>query len=768
MSPLIVCSSGSLGSTRGVAETMAIRSEALRAPTVGVVGAPARRVDAPAKLTGEALYVADLPAPEALVGHTVRSAVPHGVLRAVRLDPGFDWSAVTVVTAEDIPGRNCIVLDSEDQPALVAVGDRVRHAGQAVALVAAPTREAAAAAVAHIALEIDPLPAVLTVEAALEGSVAVTDEGNELAEVTIARGDVDAAFAAADLVVEGTYRTGPAEHLYLEPQGMLARWNADRLHVTGSLQCPFYVHRALVVLFGIDPGAVEVVQAVTGGGFGGKEDQPSMVAAHAALLAHRSGHSVRMVYERGEDIASTTKRHPSVIHHRLAAAADGRLLAADVDVILDGGAFVTLSPLVLLRAVLHVTGPYRIPDVRLRGRAVATNHPPSGAFRGFGGPQALFAAERQVAKVCQALGADPIELRLANALRPGDVTSTGGTVDASAGLPEVLDALRAHLGSSPARPQPAARPVRRGRGIAAAWHGAGFVGDSEAVMGAEVTVDVGQDGSFRVLTSCVDMGQGSRTVLAQLAADALGVALARVDVPEPSTAVVPDTGPTVASRTTLIAGGLVQRAARRLREELLRWGLANGVDGEDPSRLAAAMAAAGERAAVSERYAPPAEARWDRATLSGDAYPTYGWSAVAVDVAVDDDTSEVTVERVVHVVDVGRAINPAAVAGQVHGGTLQALGWALLEHVDRPGGIVPSPSLGTTIIPTAVDAPEVETVIVEVPFEQGPSGAKGVGELPVDGPGPAVANAVEAAIGIAADELPLLPEVLHRLRGPQR
>lgn len=731
-----------------------------------VVGASVPRVDAPAKVTGSARYVDDIVVPDALIGRTVRSPVAHGVLRAIRLDPAFDWHGVTVVTAADIPGLNCILQETDDQPALVAVGDRVRHVAQAVALVAAPSRERAAAAVAHVTLDIDPLPPVLTVEEALRGDIEIAAGGNVLHELHLERGEVDAAFDAATIVVEGTYRTGPAEHVYLEPQGMLAWWDGDVVHVTGSLQCPYFVHRALGALLALDGGAIDVRQATTGGGFGGKEEYPSVLAAHAALLARCARRPVKMIYERGEDIAATTKRHPSVINHRLAATDEGRILAVDVDLILDAGAYVTLSPVVLLRSVLHVAGPYRIPHVRIRGRAVATNHPPSGAFRGFGVPQAIFAAERQMAKLGRAVGADPIALRRLNMLRPGDTTTTGGTLDDSAGLPQVLDALEARLAQPPDQARPrGSTPARRGRGIAVAFHGSGFSGNGEAAIRARATVAVAPDGTFYVLTSLVDMGQGARTVLAQLAADALGVELDLVDVPEPSTLVVPDTGPTVASRTTLVGGTVVAKAAGRVRAELSDWAGAHGRDPDDVAGAARARARAGEPLAVTEEFTLPADVVWDQQTLTGSAYPTYAWSAMAVDVAIDDDTSEVTVERCVQVVDAGRAIHPQAVAGQVHGGTLQALGWALWEHVDRPGGALPSPSLSTTIIPTTMDSPDIEAVIVEVPYAGGPWGAKGIGELPMDGPAAAAANAIEDALGVPADEVPLRPEVVHRLRG---
>lgn len=739
------------------------RSVAAHAPAAGT---SVRRVDALEKVLGTARYLADLPG-DTLCGATVRSAVPHGILRRIRLDPSFDWSGVTVVTADDVPGLNCIRLHRDDQPALVPVGGRVRHVGEAIALVAAADAARAHAAAEHVLVDVEPLPAVLTIEDSLAGDTEVADGGNVLQEWHVGHGDVDGALAAADVVVEGEYRTGPAEHVYLEPQGMQARWDDDGgVHVLGSLQCPYYVHTALATLLALPPGMVDVSQATVGGGFGGKEDFPSTLAAHVALLARKAGRPVRIVYDRAEDIAVTTKRHPSRVRHRLGVARDGRIVAADVDVVLDAGAYTTVSPVVLLRSVLHATGPYRVPAVRVHGRAVATNHVPSGAFRGFGAPQSEFAAERQLAKAARALDLDPLAMRRANALRPGDTTSTLGTLDDSAGLPVVLDALARTLG------QPAEHvgrradgAVRRGRGVAAGFHGAGFTGNGESVLHGRGTVALTGDGTFEVLVSSTDMGQGARTVLAQIAADALGVGLDLVDVPLASTSRSLDSGPTVASRTTMVVGRIVERAAARLADDLRSWADWRGLDTDDLGLVAAARAMEADPPAVTEAFTLPGNVVWDQATLTGDAYPTYSWSAVAVDVAVDEDTSEVTVERCVHVVDVGRAVHPAGVTGQVAGGTVQALGWALLEHVVEDSGRVVNTSLSTYAVPTALDAPEVEVVVVEVPYADGPAGgAKGLGELPLDATAAAVANAVEDALDISVDQLPMLPEVVHLAR----
>jgi CO/xanthine dehydrogenase Mo-binding subunit len=710
------------------------------------IGASVPRIDGRAKVTGAARFVDDLPAPGALHGATVRSTAAHGVLRAVEPDPAFDWHDIVVVTAADVPGRNVVLLDDDDQPALVAVGGEVRHVGEAVALVAAPTRRRAREAAAHMTVRIDPLPAVFGIDEALDGAVVLGEGTNVFRELHLGHGDVDAAMAAADLVIEGEYRTGPAEHVYLEPQGMVAQWQSDgSVLVTGSMQCPYYVHRALVELLALHDEAVVVRQAVTGGGFGGKEEYPSMLAAHAALLARAAGRPVKLVYDRDEDIAVTTKRHPSLVRHRLGLSHDGTMLAADVDLVLDGGAYVTVSPVVLLRACAHAAGPYRMAAVRVRGRLVYTNHHPSGAFRGFGAPQAHFAAERQVDKAARALRMDPWELRRRNALAPGDLTATGGRLDDSAGLPQVLDALAQQL----ARPAPPGRrapgAVRRSRGIAAGFHGTGFSGSGEAVLQARASVARRVDGRFEVRVSSTDVGQGAATVLAQIAATCLGVELESVDVATPDTSVVPDSGPTVASRTTMVVGRVVEQAARRLRQRL--------DTGDLPDD---------EEVVETAVYELPPDVHWDQDTMTGEAYPSYGWSACAVDVAVDDDTSEVTIERCVHVVDVGRAINPLLLRGQVQGGTLQSLGWALWERCVREDGHVLTTSLSTYTIPTALEAPEFEVVLVEVPFRYGPFGAKGIGELPVNAPAPAVANALQAALGVDVDELPLVAEVLQR------
>jgi len=694
------------------------------------------RVDGVAKVTGRAMYLDDLDAPGAWHGATVRSTVAHGVLEALDLDPAFDWSSVVVVTAADIPGKNTILLIEDDQPALVAVGSPVMHVDEALALVAAPTRELAFAAARAVKPRVRPLPANFDPAAST----------HVYKEFLIRKGhagdaELEAAFARAAHVIEGVYDTSPQEQMYIEPQAMMAEWRDNACYLVGSMQCPYYVHKAMKALLGCGPDGVIVRQSVTGGGFGGKEEYPSMLAGHVALLAKKAGRAVKIVYDRDEDIAATTKRHPAKTRHRLAIDDRGEICAIDVDCVMDGGAYLTLSPVVLSRGVLHAAGPYRCPVTRVRGRVVMTNHPPHGAFRGFGAPQTTFPYERQIDKLARHLGEDPLALRDRLALRSGDTTSTGQVLGASVGTDEVIRAVRAIAGPPPERD---GGRVQRGRGYAFYFHGAGFTGSGEQRLAGRATVAALPNGRFEVRTSSTDIGQGALTIFTQIAAQGLGVDPALVDIIEPSTDRVPDSGPTVASRTCMVVGGLIEKASRELRDQL-------------PAREV--------ELTVTKQYEPPPGIHFDDATYTGAAYPCYGWACCLVDVSVDLDTYEVTIDRCVQAVDVGKAINPVIVRGQIEGGTLQALGWAVLENVVYRDGKVANANMTNCIVPTFADAPELETILVEVPYPFGPSGAKGVGEIPMDGPAAAVANAVEDALGVPFDAIPISPEaVLARLR----
>lgn len=747
-----------------------------QAPT-GPVGQSVPRVDGVAKVTGAARYLDDLAVDGVRHGVTLRSTCAHGVLDGIERDPAFDWTGVTVVTAADVAwggsgdrgfARNVIAMIEDDQPALVPIGGRILHWDEPLALIAAPTRARALEARRHLRVHVTPLPPVFTIDDALAAGTKLYRDDNVFKKFLIRKGherddEIERALAGCARVIEGTYETGAQEQMYIEPQAMLAYHEDGVLHLVGSMQCPYYVHKAMKALTGKKDDAIVVRQTVTGGGFGGKEEYPSMLAAHCALLAAAVDGPVKMIYERDEDIAATTKRHPSRVQHRLGLAADGSLAVIDVDVVFDGGAYLTLSPVVLSRGVLHAAGPYRCPLVRVRGRVVATNHPPHGAFRGFGAPQTTFAYERQLAKLARALGADAWELRDRHALRPGDTTATGQLLETSVGTDDVIRAIRDAAGPPP-EPRGVNRhgaPVVRGRGHAFYFHGAGFTGSGEQRLAGRASVSAAADGTFTVHASSTDIGQGAITIFTQIAADALGVAPDVIRVVDPSTDQVPDSGPTVASRTCMVVGGLVERAGRTLRDKLVAWARAHDAEGPLPA-IAMAAVAAGVDARETVQYAPPPGIHWDDTTYTGQAYPCYGWAGCLVDLEVDLDTREVTLLRCVHAVDVGKAINPVIVTGQIEGGTVQALGWALLESVIYREGRVANANMTNCIVPTFADIPDLETIVIECPYPFGPHGAKGVGEIPMDGPAAAVANALGDALGVEFDRLPILPEDIAR------
>jgi CO/xanthine dehydrogenase Mo-binding subunit len=723
---------------------------------------PLRR-EGPAKLTGTALYTDDLVFPGAWYGATIRSTEAHARLIGVDRDPAFVWNRVVVVTSADIPGPNVVSLIADDQPILVPIGGEIRHHAEPVALIAAPDRATLREAKVRLSLRTEALTPVLD----------PLESRQVFAHYEIGRGDVDAAFAGADLVVEGEYRVGHQEQLYIENNAMIAVPRPDGgVAVHGSLQCPYYVHRALKRALLLGDRQAQVVQAETGGGFGGKEEYPSMIALHAALLARACGKPVRMIYDRHEDIAATTKRHPAIVRYRTGVSRSGQLLAQDIEIVMDGGAYCTLSPVVLSRGTIHAGGPYSCPAVRIRSRAVATNTPPNGAFRGFGAPQTQFAAEMQVNRIAEALSISPLELRRLWVYRPGDETPTGQVLRESVAGLEVLERateaaeyerVRERTGKARAEregsglvPESALGGGRartaHGIGLALAWHGAGFTGSGEVHLASVASVELTAEGRIVVLTASTEMGQGTKTIFPQLAAAELGVPVEAVEIAPQDTALVPDSGPTVASRTAMVVGGLVIKACRRLRAEV------EARTGGTFAGTYRADAAANGLTRIDEQFEPYPGVEFDEATYTGDAYPAFGWGAAVAEVDVDLDTGEVSVGSVVAADDLGRAIHPVLAEGQVEGGTLQAVGYATIEEIRLDEGRYLNDRLATYLIPTALDAPRITSILVEAPFSGSPHGAKGIGELPMDVGAPAVVAAIQDAVGVWIHELPATPE----------
>ena len=692
------------------------------------VGTSVARKDGIGKATGSTKYADDLHFPGMLHGRTVRSTIPRGRITSIRYD--FDTTGFTIVDYRDIPaaGRNIVALIEDDQPFLVETD--VRHLAEPIVLLAHADRETLLAA--NVVIEYAPEQPVLDPEAS----------DIILKALSIDKGNIDAGFAEADLIVEGTYRTGHQEHVYIEPNGVIADPENGGIAVHGSIQCPFYVDKALKSLLGKD-AYIRVVQTETGGGFGGKEEYPSMIAGHATLLALKSGRPVKIIYDRTEDMIATTKRHPSIVRHRTGVKRDGTIVAMDVDIVLDGGAYITLSPVVISRGGIHAAGPYRCANTHIRGRAMFTNTPPNGAFRGFGAPQTLFAVEAHMDRVADALGMDPVAFREHNALVPGDTTATGQTLTGDCSALEVLrEAVRR---SDFHRKRAEYHGTNRGIGLALFYHGAGFTGSGELRLASKARLELTATG-VRILVSSTEIGQGTRTMHAQIVADALDIPYEQVDVAQPDTQRVPDSGPTVASRTCMVVGKILQRCAEEMKERL---GLL------PPAQYFARYGGF----AIQKEHEPPAWIQWDDTTYSGDAYATYAWGCDVAEVEIDRDTYEVRPIKITAVQEFGRPIHPGLARGQIEGGTAQGLGFALLEKVVMRDGGMANASLTNYTIPTTLDTPEMDVVMLENPYADGPYGAKGLGELPVDGPAPAVINAIRH-LAIDVREIPATPEII--------
>jgi CO/xanthine dehydrogenase Mo-binding subunit len=729
------------------------------------VGSNPPRKEGPQKLCGLARYVDDVSLPGCLHGVTLRSPIAAGRLEAIEFDADFPWDECVTATAADIPGKNVVMLIDDDQPLLV---ERIiRHHAEPIVLVAHEKRDLAWAALDHVHVRTRQQPAVLTMDDALRAEYIVHAPENCLKTLHIEKGDVEAALRRADFVVEGTYQVPAQEQAYIENNGMAAWFDeAGVLTVLGSMQCPYYIHKALMPLFGLPADKVRVQQATTGGGFGGKEEYPNMLAGHAALLAHKSGRPVKMIYDRHEDMLSTTKRHPARVRHRTGVTRDGRLVAQDIDIVMDGGAYVTLSPVVLSRGILHASGPYSCPDVRIHARSVATNTPPSGAFRGFGAPQTLFAAELHWDRIAAVTGIDALTLRRRNLVHEGSELPTGQVLRDSIGAAAVLEDCVRRTGYEKKRREhdrwnrKRTHPTWKGIGLAVVHHGAGFTGSGEVMLQSQAAVALTRDGRLVVDASSTEIGQGTNSMFASIVADALGVPYEWIDVETPDTAKVPDSGPTVASRTCMVVGGLLVRACADLKGAVKQ---ATGSDTLPVSRhalrrLAARLCNGHEQVAFTAQYEKPPEVQWDDATYRGDAYPVYGYAAVVVDLEIDKQTYEIKVDKLTTAHDVGQAIHPLLVEGQIMGGVTQALGWALLENTVYEDGRLLNAQFTNYVIPTALDTPPLEVHLIEKPYARGPFGAKGVGEIPMDVPAPAVAAAVHQAIGRLIDQLPILPE----------
>jgi CO/xanthine dehydrogenase Mo-binding subunit len=712
--------------------------------------------------------------------------VARGRIRNISFAGDVPWDEFTIVTAPDIPGENYVALILDDQPYLA--DEVVNHAEEPIVLLAHPDKYLLEEARRNVRIEIEELPPIFTLEDSVDRKELIWGEDNVFKSFLVDKGNVDDVWSKADFIVEGEYHTGAQEQLYIENNGVIAIANkVEGVTVWGSMQCPYYVHKALIKLFGLPEEKIRVIQTETGGGFGGKEEYPSLLAGHAALLSFKSGKPVKMIYDRAEDMVATTKRHPSRTRHKTAVTSDGKLLAMDIEFIVDGGAYCTLSPVVLSRGTIHAAGPYYCPNVRIRSSAVATNVPPHGAFRGFGAPQSIFALERQLDRVAKTLGLTADEFRRRNFVQEGQTTATNQVIREKVDMNQLLDRAFELAGyrekmqrfalengqeqsagadgkrGSPrrvleGRTQPR---IKKGIGFASFMHGAGFTGSGEVYLESVVGAEATAEGRVRILAASTEIGQGTNTIFSQITAEALGVDGDLIEVSQPDTANVPNSGPTVASRTCMVVGKLVESAVLGLKQTLIGSGLLR--EGYSSSEFQDACREYrknfGPLKAFS-KYQPPPNVRWDDEKYQGDAYGAYAWAVYVAEVSVDTLTYEAHVDDFVAVQEVGRVINPVLAAGQIEGGVAQAIGFTLFENVVWQNGRMANGQMTNYIMPTAADIPPIRVYFEENPYAYGPGGAKGIGELPMDGAAPAILNAIENATGVSFNHVPLMPEAM--------
>jgi CO/xanthine dehydrogenase Mo-binding subunit len=734
-----------------------------------IIGRSVPRKEGRDKVTGQARYIDDLHFPEMLYGATIRSTVPRGRITRIEFEGDIPWDEFTIVTAKDIPGENVVALILFDQPYLA--DGFVNHPEEPVVLIAHPDKYLLEEARRHVRLEIEPSPTIFTLDDSLSKKEIIWGEDNVFKTYLVEKGNVDEVWAGADFIVEGEYRTGAQEQLYIENNGAIAIASpADGVTVWGSMQCPYYVHKALLKLFNLPEDKIRVVQVETGGGFGGKEEYPSMVAGHAALLAWKSGRPVKIVYDRAEDMAATTKRHPSMTKHRTAVNQDGKLLGMEIDFVVDGGAYATLSAVVLSRGTIHAAGPYFCPNVRIKAQAVATNMPPHGAFRGFGAPQSIFALERHLNKVAHTIGLSPEEFRRRNFILEGETTATSQVihekVDMDGLLTRAFELTDYHAKQKQFAEINKTSRQKKGIGFASFMHGAGFTGSGEKYLESVVRLEATAEGRVRVLAASTEIGQGTNTVFAQIVSETLNLDYDSIEIAKPDTGNVPNSGPTVASRTTMIVGKLVESAALGLKQTLMGSQLlADNYTQEDFARACHTyIERHGALESISQYKAPPG-INWDDEKYRGDAYGAYAWAVYVAEVTIDMLTYEVRVDDFVALQEVGKVIHPVLAAGQIEGGVAQAIGYTLYENVVWKEGRMINNQMTNYIMPTAADIPPIRVFFEENPYAYGPAGAKGIGELPMDGGAPAILNAIENATGVGFNHIPLMPESLIEALG---
>ena len=758
-------------------------------PVLSVAGHSVKRTDAYAKVTGKQIYGADYPQEGFLHGKILRSPYPHAFIKSINFEKARELPGVAaVLTAQDVPGRNSFGVFIPDQP--VICSDKVRFVGDGVALVAAESEEIAYKALSLIDVEYEPLPAIFDPSEALRADApAIHGTSNLLLHNKLRKGDVEKGFAEADIILKRTYKTPFVEHVYLEPDISIAIPQPDGiLLVEGPMQAPFAVRRNVAAVLGVPINMIRVRQISMGGGFGGKLDSAIDLGCRAAVLADYTRRPVRLSLEREEVTLQTTKRHPHIMEIKIGAKKDGTLVAFEGIIYNEQGAYASVGPLtppaggVNVHSMVMMPGPYEIPNCKVDAYLCYTNNPIGGAMRGFGAPQVCFAHESVIDELALELGMNPLEIRRINAFKLGSVTATGQVLDQSVGLKDTLE-ICAEVFDWKRRYREAGYineecTTRRGVGIGMGWYRcrAGYASE-----GCGANVHVHEDGSVLLYTGITEMGQGAFTVLPQICAEELGVCMEDIRLVQPDTDLVPESGPTVASRSTTLMGNAIILAVRPLKESIMemaskmlsvpverleaknrliydRYNRGNYVDFRD---VVAKCMTAGKRLIGQGWWTPPS-ATLDAETGQGNPYFVYSYSTHMAEVIVDVQTGEVEIADYVAAYDVGKAINPKAVEGQIEGGVAMGLGYALMEESVIEDGYIQNLNLQDFLIPTMLDVPNIRPIILENENKLGPYGAKGIGEMANIPSAPAILNAIAHACGGRIRSLPGDPEKVFK------
>lgn len=697
-----------------------------------------KKKDHDEKVSGQLAYISDIKLKNMQFAVLYRSPIAYGKILSIKLpELPEDYH---VIGAEQIPGPNFVKIIKEDQP--IFAHKWVTYIGEPILMIVGEKLELLYQLLDQVAVTFEKHPATYTLNEAIDKKdytgVLATYEFGECVEV------LSAIEENAHQIIEEEYETGYQEHVYLEPQGMLAIYHDDEIVVQGSMQCPYYIKNALISALACSENEVRVIQSPTGGGFGGKEDYPSLMACHVAIAAKVVKKPVMLLFERSEDLIVTTKRHPAKIKYRTALDKEGKILSMNVELFLDGGANTGLSPVVLQRALLNSAGVYKIPHFHAKGYVLKTNTVPNGAFRGFGAPQSFAGIESHIGHIARQINMDSLEYKRKYLVGQGDPTITQGRFRDPIIIEDMIKNLMKKVNYKKRKEElnlfnKHNKRYKKGLGSSLFLHGCGFTGSGERDhIKATVRLVKSKDDQVSLKIANVDMGQGILTTLSKIVAKELGLPYEDIVYPYPDTKEVPDSGPTVASRTTMIVGKLLERAAKKLKRQ---W--QSGLEQE-----------------IIEHYVHEEMIPWDETKFTGDAYPAYSWGVNIVEVEVDVLTGNVKLEKIYASYDIGRAIDERIIKGQIDGGLVQGIAYGYMEKMTSKLGRIEQRSITDYGPPTAMDVVSIDSLLFDNPYAGGPYGAKGAGELTLIGGAPAVQSAIEDALQISFHKIPLTPEVI--------